>query len=64
MMADAGLDLDIMFEDCNISVPNEALLFVKNNDNDPYIVMEGGKSLKISTFVIMLPFRGYTQIQT
>ncbi|MCK5758735.1 MAG: S-layer homology domain-containing protein [Clostridiales bacterium] len=46
ILADAGLDLDIMFEDCSISIPNEALLFAKNNDKDPYIVLEGGKELE------------------
>ncbi|MCD6322496.1 MAG: S-layer homology domain-containing protein [Clostridiales bacterium] len=58
ILADAGLDLDIMFEDCSISIPNEALLFAKNNDKDPYIVLEGGKELETLYVRYYAPVQG------
>lgn len=43
ILADAGLDLDIMFEDASISIPNESLLF--GGDRDLYIVLENDMEL-------------------
>ena len=42
-LADAGLDLDIMFEDCSILIPNESLLL--GSEKDLYIYIEGSKEL-------------------
>jgi len=46
MIVDAGLNLDIMFEDCSISVPNEAFVLWNTSEPDPYIVLENGKTLE------------------
>ena len=44
-LVDSGLDLDIMFEDCSISVPNEAFVLWDDSQPDPYIVLTGGQEL-------------------
>lgn len=46
VLVDEGLNLDIMFEDCSISIPNEAFVLWNTSEPDPYIVLENGKTLE------------------
>ncbi|MDX1358252.1 MAG: hypothetical protein R3232_05430, partial [Clostridia bacterium] len=45
-LVNSGLNLDIEFEDCGISIPNEALVLWSETNPDPFIIMQGGMDIE------------------
>lgn len=45
-LVDSGLNLDIMFDNCTMSIPNEALLLWNDTQPDPYIVLENFQEIE------------------
>ncbi len=58
MLADASSGLDIIFEDCTVSIPAEAFVFGVNADRDMFLLMEDESEITDLSVKYFTPAKG------